>query len=56
MAALLELLDDDEAKFWRTLPGEGDGAYVAREAVCARLRQRCWRRKGWRSACSSRIS
>ena len=27
------LLDDDETCFWRTLPGEGEGIYVAREGV-----------------------
>ena len=31
--AVTALLDGDEAGFWRTLPGEGDGAYVAREGA-----------------------
>ena len=35
------LLDDDEARFWRTLPGEGEGIYVAREGVLLHPVARC---------------
>ena len=36
------LLDDDEARFWRTLPGEGEGIYVAREGVLLHPVARCF--------------
>ena len=36
------LLDDDETCFWRTLPGEGEGIYVAREGVLLHPVARCF--------------
>ena len=35
-------LDPGEARFWRALPGEGDGTYVARAAALAHPVLRCF--------------
>ena len=37
-----DLLDPGEARFWRALPGEGDGTYVARAAALAHPVLRCF--------------
>ena len=38
--AMTALIDD--ARFWRTLPGEGDGTYVAREGLLLYPVARCF--------------
>ena len=37
-----DLLDPSEARFWRALPGEGDGTYVARAAALRHPVLRCF--------------